>query len=266
MITNFERHWDGVGGKSYYTLSMMRDGLRPEKLVENTPTIFVKRKKVTREIEGCWQGRVHAFSPSSDSKGRNIVRFQFDLEKAIECPPEYGKYSEGWYQVEGSVGTPSAPFDSEMDPPFLSVLSSTSDWGEFEKYSSWLLKLLGIHNLHTFSRQRGKADGFFKLGGLVVVYDCTLESNFEKVKKDQIYNYSRQLKGENLEYEDGDVDIRNCQKQIWIITKGSTRIIRKIDEATVKEIGIRDLIHAFRKRMRENLQEDGIVNYLANLR
>jgi hypothetical protein len=94
MITNFERYWDSVEGKSCYTLSMMRDGPRP-----------------------------------------------------IECPPEYRDYSEGWYPVEGSLETQAAAFDSQIDPPFLSLLTSTSDWAEFEKYSSWLLKLLGIHNI-----------------------------------------------------------------------------------------------------------------------
>jgi hypothetical protein len=33
MITNFDRHWDKVEGKSYYTVSMMRNGLRTDNRV-----------------------------------------------------------------------------------------------------------------------------------------------------------------------------------------------------------------------------------------
>jgi hypothetical protein len=266
MVTNFDSHWDRVGGRSYYTLSMMKEGLGIGSVVENTPTIFIKRKRGTGEIEGCWQGSTHTFSSSKDGRGRDTVRFRFDLQGRIDCPQEYQTYREGWYLIGVGQETPSTPsIEASIAPPFLSTLSSPKSWEEFEERSSWLLKLLGIHELHTFPSQRGKADGFFKLGDLVVIYDCTLESDFERPKKVQIYNYSRQLKGEYLEYEGGDVDIRDCRKQVWIITRGISRTLRKIDKVTVKEVSISDLVNAFRKRIMENLQEDEITNLLASL-
>jgi len=48
-------------------------------------------------------------------------------------------------------------------------------------------------------KQKGRPDGFFVFGKhLAVIYDCTLEKDFEKEKNQQIDNYVNQLKNEVL--------------------------------------------------------------------
>ena len=67
--------------------------------------------------------------------------------------------------------------DSELSPAFFNKLLSTHDWKEFERYTYYLLKLLGVQTAYKFldEPQAGKAYGFFKFGILAVIYDCTLD-------------------------------------------------------------------------------------------
>ena len=63
--------------------------------------------------------------------------------------------------------------DSDLVPAFFPILLSTKNWKDFETYTYYLLKLLGITIAYNFlnERQAGKADGFFKIGNLAVIYD-----------------------------------------------------------------------------------------------
>ncbi|WP_228038268.1 hypothetical protein [Nostoc sp. LEGE 12450] len=63
-----------------------------------------------------------------------------------------------------------------------------------------VLRLLGIHNLYQYDKknQAGRADGFFIIGSLAVMYDCTLRRNFDEHKKEQIENYVNKLKNSQM--------------------------------------------------------------------
>src|SRR5712691_3205620 len=127
---------------------MLKHGLHAEKLVPNTPTIFVQRNRRTNAVEGCWQGRVYDFEyDKKDEQGRKKISFTYRLEKEITCPPEYEGFQVGWHLIEDDL----AP-EGRFNPPFVSYLLTTNDWQIFETYVSWLLKFLGIHNLYTFER------------------------------------------------------------------------------------------------------------------
>ncbi|MCO6545268.1 MAG: hypothetical protein J6583_07050 [Gilliamella sp.] len=58
-----------------------------------------------------------------------------------------------------------------------------------------LLKVIGLNKIFQFDRdnQAGKADGFFIIENLAVMYDCTLQKNFESFKEEQIENYINKL-------------------------------------------------------------------------
>ncbi|MEH2320640.1 cold shock domain-containing protein [Nostoc sp.] len=75
-----------------------------------------------------------------------------------------------------------------------------SDSAEFEDYVFMVLRLLGIHNLYQYDKknQAGRADGFFIIGSLAVMYDCTLRTNFDEHKKEQIENYVNKLKNSQM--------------------------------------------------------------------
>jgi hypothetical protein len=267
MVTNFEKHWDKQGGKAYFTLGTMKDGLRKNGLVENSPTIFVNKNDVSHEVEACWTGRVRGFESWKDRHGRDSIRFEFALERAIDCPTVYRDRNAGWYRIDGPDSIiPETQEDTQFYPPFFERLTTTTSPAEFESYTLWLLKLLGIHQIHVYTDQSGRGDGFFRLASLAVIYDCTLRQNYAETKKDQINNYCGQLESGFLEYDGGTgtIDVRNCQKQVWIITKGSSKFIRKFDDVIVREKSIQDLVRAYRTRIAENLAEDRLVSLLAN--
>ena len=241
---------------------MLKDGLSVENLVENMPTIFVQRNRDTNAIKGCWEGTVHDFVFKKDEKSRDAVKFAYTLGKEITSPPEYATISAGWHVIEEA----SAP-QRRFAPPFIDDLIGTNDWQEFETYVSWLLKLLGIHNLFLFDKknQAGRPDGFFKLGRWAVIYDATLNSDFIPSKNEQINNYCSQLKTGFIEYDGGIVDIRGSEKQVWLITKGKTHIVRKVDDITVREVSIQDLVDISEKRIIDNLDEDELSYALKSL-
>ncbi|HXS35326.1 MAG TPA: hypothetical protein VN721_01385 [Flavipsychrobacter sp.] len=142
-------------------------------------------------------------------------------------------------------------------PPFFSAMASC-DWTLFEDYTFMLLRLLGIHELHRFPQtdNRGKADGFFKLGSLSVLYDATLESNFERVKSAQLENFIHQLKNDNIKINEKIVyTIKDTDRQVWIITRGNViRSLKMHDQIEIKEIPYTKLIEIYNNRLREELQ------------
>ncbi|MEH2467480.1 hypothetical protein [Nostoc sp.] len=74
------------------------------------------------------------------------------------------------------------------------------DSAEFEDYVFMVPRLLGIHNLYQYDKknQAGRADGFFIIGSLAVMYDCTLRKNFDEHKKEQIENYINKFKNSQM--------------------------------------------------------------------
>ncbi|OUL35531.1 hypothetical protein BV372_10805 [Nostoc sp. T09] len=134
---------------------------------------------------------------------------------------------------------------------------------EFEDAVFSLLRLIGIHAVYQYSReaQAGRADGFFILENLAVMYDCTLRDSFEEYKKDQIENYINKLSNKSqltIETRRADggrgsktLQIQGKSRQVWIITRGSTREILDFDGIKVKEIAVKDLIAIATKRCKQ---------------
>ncbi len=152
------------------------------------------------------------------------------------------------------------------------------DSDDFEDAVFALFRLLGIHAVYQYPReaQAGRADGFFILKNLAVMYDCTLRDSFEEYKKDQIENYINKLRNKSqLTIEprrsDGgqaskELEIQGKSRQVWIITRGSTREIRDYDGIKVKEVAIKDLIEIAVKRCKQlNYDEEVLFNELLML-
>ena len=254
--------WKEPGGQKYYTVSMLKQGLRAANLVPNTSTVFIQRDKTKNLVERCWQGTVYGFQNKDDGQGRKTVSFTYSLNNPITCPPEFEGYLAGWYPIEDAL-----PPQGRFNPPFVEYLLTTNNWQGFETYVSWLLRFLGIHNLYTFEtrKQQGKSDGLFKLAHLVVIYDATLNPEFRSSKKEQISNFCSQLNRDFLEYEGGKIHVTGSDKQVWIITKGQTQTIDMVGDITVKEISVQDLVNLNEKRMLKNLDEKQLANELEAL-
>lgn len=143
-------------------------------------------------------------------------------------------------------------------------IDEVNDPSDFEDAVHLILRLLGIHTAYQFDRkkQAGKADGIFEIENLVVMYDCTLNSNFFEFKKDQIENYINKLsQKEQMTVDILKVDgssmskrfnIENKKRQVWIITRGKTREINDFDNIKVKEICVLDLIKLLSTRIKDS--------------
>ncbi|OCG16818.1 hypothetical protein A9G24_03765 [Gilliamella sp. App6-5] len=124
-----------------------------------------------------------------------------------------------------------------------------------------LLKVIGLNKIFQFDRdnQAVKADGFFIIENLAVMYDCTLQKNFESFKEEQIENYINKLNQKaqltfNIKKNDGGITPKTIpltgkNKQVWIITKGESKEISDFDNVKVKEISIYDLCEIYKKRL-----------------
>lgn len=134
------------------------------------------------------------------------------------------------------------------------------DHAEFEDLVFVILRLLGIHKLYQYKRTNaaGRADRFFIIGNLSVIYDCTLRQDFSGYKVDQIKNYIHQISKEiftiikrnNIQH---DIKITE-HRQVWIITneittKRKSRALRNFNKIWIKEVSVQSLIRLFAKRL-----------------
>lgn len=97
MVTNWDNHWNKLhNNRTLFTLGMIRwniDKIRP---VDNTDTLFIKKHRITKEILGCWGGKVYDFKKEM-YKDKEAISFGVKLEEIVNCPVNYLSYSEGWY-------------------------------------------------------------------------------------------------------------------------------------------------------------------------
>ena len=136
----------------------------------------------------------------------------------------------------------------------------------FEDFCFTVFKLLGIETVYQYPRknQGGRADGLFKYNSLEVIYDCTLNEDYngkEHDKKEQITNYTESINRTQTTIGDRTIKFNsNNEKQVWIITKGETKKISQIENVKVIEVDIRDIISIYGKKISEleytRLQKD----------
>jgi hypothetical protein len=93
MVTTWPNHWDRIGNKSSFSYSMLRGGVMdPSRIVDRTPTIFIRIDKETRLPRKCWEGELLSYKRTSDK-----VWFKFRLDREIPCPPKYLGFPNGWF-------------------------------------------------------------------------------------------------------------------------------------------------------------------------
>jgi len=97
MVTNWRGHWDQLpDNRALYTKTMFRHPMDKRKLIGNTETVFIKRNRETRKIDGCWEGKVYDFK-TARYKDIDAISFRVAITDRLDCPSEYRDYSEGWY-------------------------------------------------------------------------------------------------------------------------------------------------------------------------
>jgi len=96
LVTSWPRHWDKIGGKSSYTYSMLRGSImNPDKIVDQTPAIFIKVDKETRLPQKCWEGKMLGKKRTEEK-----IWFEFRLDRVVECAQIYGGSRDGWHVDE----------------------------------------------------------------------------------------------------------------------------------------------------------------------
>lgn len=259
MVTKWDGHWDNLRDNStYFTPGMLKGNMNESKLKNNTKTIFIKRNKETKSIEDAWVGYVSDINKEMLSSGTERIYFRVIIENKVPFSDKYSHYSEGWY-VDEEEAEEIISKECVFDPSFFSELKVTNDWRKFEEYTYYLIRCLGVHISYRFGikKQKGKADGFFKFRNFAVLYDCTLEPDFEKSKNTQIENFCDQMKKGIIEYNRKRIDINKCNKNVWIITRTrNTRLIKVIDEIDIKEVSIEKIIELYRTRIKEDIDEN----------
>ncbi len=196
-----------------------------------------------------------------------LLEFQRVLQKMIRIALS-DEEPTGMVASSSQVNT-QISIESELHPPFFQKLLSTGDWKEFERYTYYLLKLLGIQAIYAFvdESQAGKADGFFKFGNLAVMYDCTLGvRDIEENKREQIINYCNRLRQGSIELAGGTTEeFHNHHKQVWLITRGISRRIKLINGIAVKEVAIGDIIDLYQERLKGKVGDEHLETKLRDI-
>jgi len=199
--------------------------------------------------------RLDAHRYTEFREGQEIVDILREI--GVNPPDEWMKLLNG-----------ERPKPDKLNPEFFEVLKTTTDWKIFEDNTYYLLKVIGIHNLYKYHRsdQRGKSDGFFIFKNLAVVFDMTLEQNYQEPKREQIFNFCSQLQRGEIRHNNQIHRTGEKTKQVWIITKGADyQPLERVEDVSVKEIHINDLINLYRKRIIDNLNEEALENALKNI-
>lgn len=272
MVTNWDHHWDKLSlrnNSTLFTLPIIKDNLANSTWPSEAVTLFIKRTK-ENIFEKAWLGKTKNFRKDPNN-GKPAIRFEVAELVEIDCPQEYKTYANGWHLNKHPLALPSPIADiaqsNHLQPAFFNEMKNCKAL-TFELHCFHLLRLLGIHDILKFPQDdnRGKADGFFRFHTLSVIYDATIETNFQKKKGTQIENYINQLKKEKVSLNSLSYTIKDTQRQVWVITRGnSVEIITTEDHIKVKEIPFAKLIEVYNKRLNEEIGMDDLCNILKDL-
>jgi hypothetical protein len=275
MVTKWKGHWDNF----YTPIPPLKSTLftnaviRNEELIngpwpKKAKTLFVKLNE-NNQFEKCWTGFSENFRKDTFNE-KPVIRFEvFELNEAT-CPVKFQQLSSGWYKnQEKDINITPIPGtrNGNLHPLFFKEMQTCNPIS-FELYCYNLLRLIGIHDIHKFPQNdnRGKGDGFFIFQSLTVIYDATLETNFQKKKETQVENYVNQLRKDKVEFDSINYSIKHTDRQVWIITRDITVAKTKIeDNIKIKVIPVSKLIAIYDQRLNEEIGTDQLCNILKNL-
>jgi hypothetical protein len=264
LVTKWDQHWQD-GQRTYYKSHQIHVALCS--VVDGSEALFIKLGPSNR-AEGGWRGKIHQVQPSGD-RVSFVVRLVGSLSAAEITP--YENFRPGWFETSDHARPGAGADEARLVPPFISDLETTSDPAEFEALVHKLVLLLGIHRAYRFpsQRQAGQADGFFTFGNLAVIYDCSLATDLEARKKQQLQNYCNQLLQGHVEIPPNVVErVGDRQKQVWVVSPGRSRILRTVldqSKVVVKEVAVADLKAIFVEWLTKELSETALEERLISV-
>lgn len=252
MVSNWPDHWDQLGEWNHSTLftqDFIKDGIALHDLKPEEEVVFIKLDDYYN-FERSWIGTAANFREYK-YKGKPAIRFEVQDLDFVYCPKNLRDVTLGWHLNPLAAEHDGIDSDQPTHPPFFKDMA-TCGHIEFERNCFYLLRMLGIDTIHKIpmTDNRGKADGFFQYHSLSVIYDATLEEDFQGKKQAQIENYINQLKKEKVTFGTVSHSIKETQRQVWIITRGEAiRVLQEEDYIKVKEVPYTKLIGLFDHRM-----------------
>ncbi len=250
LVTDWDNHWKGKHNASYPSYMLKNDLTYNsiKKSESSNEVIFVKTSKSNKRVEKVWIGFVDNLK--LESKG--AVTFDVHIKEELEGIEKYKDYTKsGWYH-SSDLNLADNKIDENKNAftlPLFERMRVCKQWKDFENDVFLLLKSIGLNQVYKIEKQTGKADGFFYIRNLSVIYDATLRTSFEKEKEQQIKNCIGELKCEKIKLENNTEFTIQKEKQVWIITRGVTRKIIKSDGIKVLEVSIKTLIDIYYKRL-----------------
>lgn len=260
MVTSWNNYWDKAGqGKTFFTLPLIKVNMDNGSPLPEAKTLFIKRSN--GGVEKSWIGKSRNFR-NDNYKGKPAVYFDIADLRPEPCPERFKEYIDGWYEQ-----TPENIIDDPLQPPFFKKMETCS-FAEFEQHCFHLLRLIGIHDIHTVPAEdsSGRADGFFRFRSLTVMYDATTAGNYVVKKEQQIENYINQLKEEKVAFGLNSYTIKDTLRQVWLITRDTVvRPIKNADGIKVKGIPYTKLIEIYDRRLRERMDMEELWNLLKDI-
>ncbi|CAD0217856.1 hypothetical protein PL10110_1010030 [Planktothrix agardhii] len=81
-----------------------------------------------------------------------------------------------------------------------------------------------------------------------------------------INNYCNKLKQGSIELSGRTTEeFYNHHKQVWIITRGTTRQIKLVNSIEVKEVAINDIMYLYQERLKCNMNNQSLEIKLRNI-
>jgi hypothetical protein len=191
-----------------------------------------------------------------------ITEVTFTPEPIISTP-ENGKYT-----VSENGGITEQATD-DLTPAFFNSLMQTNDPVSFEKYCFYLLRVLGIHDIHRPANHAGAdAHGFFKFRTLSVVYTTTLVPGIMQENKMITDHYLNLLKKEKINFATTSYTLQDTQKQVWIICRGANErlLLKTEDDIKLKLVSVQKLMALYEQRLsEEQVNSDALWDTLKNI-
>lgn len=155
------------------------------------------------------------------------------------------------------------------EPGFFTLLTEAKDPSEFERYCFYLLRLIGIHEIHRPLNFAGAdAHGFFKFGSLSVVYATTLVPAVLQDNPLIIEHYLNLLRKEKMRLANTSYTIKDTQKQVWLLCNAGHEVqhLRTDDGIKLKVVPVSILINLYRARLNDSdMNTDNLWDNMKNL-
>jgi len=143
LTTYFQNHWDQItSNRTYYSKQFL--DLKSDQIVNNTPTIFLRINKVSKNIEKAWVGKIYDIEETQEK-----INYSVHIDTEIELEPEFTRTKIGWFVIDEKLDINREQLNQEVHHE-LNIQELSGNWKK-----GWALDL---HTLHSVKLPNGSFD------------------------------------------------------------------------------------------------------------